>query len=280
MKTKTTDRRIRIRHDDDREMPDWLETRVSYRSGARYLLGTEAVENEDDWLVGLLGEGPLPTLKTLQAIIRESDDAALHADFAEAMRVGGGRRVRRRRQRDAAMDFLLRIPSSAFALNGAMRERIFDALRERGDFIAPVYAHIHSGVALRLDRGFGDPWDSGRSGLCYMAMHVAKSKWVEKPTRESVERMARGEFAAVKAYIEGEVFGFEVEERDPPKGECPHCGHDDADDEDSWSYGDSCWGFYGRDIEGVVEHSLAPVEVVKEAFDSIGEWVEYASAAE
>jgi hypothetical protein len=45
----------------------------------------------------------------------------------------------------------------------------------------PVYAYIHSGIALRAGESFSDPWDSGCLGLAY----VTQQNW--KETQGDVE---------------------------------------------------------------------------------------------
>jgi len=94
----------------------------------------------------------------------------------------------------------------------------------------PVYAYIHSGVALSLGRGgqFADPWDSGRIGTLFLA----KSEWRYR-TRETKKNWSAEHYAKVhietwNQYLSGDVWGFEIT---------------DADGKDI----DSCWGFYGLD---------------------------------
>ena len=48
---------------------------------------------------------------------------------------------------------------------------------------------------------------------------------------------------------------------------------EDVEDELEWNHHDGCSGFYGEDVEGVVENSGTPTEVVREAFDNIDKWV-------
>lgn len=91
-----------------------------------------------------------------------------------------------------------------------------------------LYAYIHGGVVLGLDRGvhpFTCPWDSCQVGFVYA-------------TKASGE-FGDGSFDAVKKavsvlvetwnqYLSGDIWGFIIEDSDG-------------------THVDSCWGFYGRD---------------------------------
>lgn len=107
----------------------------------------------------------------------------------------------------------------------------------------PVYAYIHSGVALSLGRGgqFADPWDSGRIGTLFLA----KSEWRYR-TRNlkkawSAERYAKAHIEEWNQYLSGDVWGFVIE---TPDGE-------DVD---------SCWGHYGIDYARQCAIDAVPAE--------------------
>lgn len=83
------------------------------------------------------------------------------------------------------------------------------------------------------------------------------------------------------AWAWGDVYGFTVEKavemvkltrEDFDKGK-----FENVEDEIEWEDSDSCWGFYGEDVEGVAENSGVPLEVVKDAFyyKNIDKWIEY-----
>lgn len=81
--------------------------------------------------------------------------------------------------------------------------------------VLPLYAYIHSGVALSLDE-FSCPWDSGQVG------------WVLVGKRcgfRSISKAAKSLVSEWSSYLSGEVYGFVVER----EGEQT----------------DSCWGFVG-----------------------------------
>lgn len=69
-------------------------------------------------------------------------------------------------------------------------------------YALPVYAYIHSDIALRLGSfGWGfDPWDSGQSGIMYMP-HSEAPDW-----QRAYEIMAV-ELEEFEAYLNGEVYG-------------------------------------------------------------------------
>lgn len=120
----------------------------------------------------------------------------------------------------------------------------------------PIYMYDHSGIALSTGP-FGDPWDSGQVGFIYCTKKDAVDKC---GSVEQAKENMRGEIRTYGQYINGEVFGFVLEEADV----CDK-GHE------HWEKVDSCWGFYGSDPKenGMMEHMneewepvLAAAEVV------------------
>jgi len=110
------------------------------------------------------------------------------------------------------------------------RECMEDKELRKTHWVFPVFAYIHSGVALSLGRGgqFSDMWDSGHIGFVF----AAKSEW-RYQTRDtkkqgSAHKAARAEVETWNQYLSGDVWGYVIE---TPDG-------DDID---------SCWGFYGLD---------------------------------
>ena len=109
---------------------------------------------------------------------------------------------------------------------------------ENNLIIMPVYAYIHSGVALSLERGgqFNDPWDSGQIGVIY----CTKEEAAENFGKNYSERLLKCFKAIIEewdGYLSGNVYGYTVERN----------GEDV----------DSCWGFIGT-----------PQEVMKTAKES------------
>lgn len=94
----------------------------------------------------------------------------------------------------------------------------------------PLYVYDHSGIAMNTT-GFSCPWDSGQIGYIVVTRERLKSmfpSWrrVSRPRRELLEAYLRSEVQTAADYLEGNVYGFIVE--DENGGEI-----------------DSCWGYYG-----------------------------------
>lgn len=126
----------------------------------------------------------------------------------------------------------------------------------------PVYAYIHSGATINT-KGYSCPWDSGQVGYIYVSKEKIRneysiskvtSKWVDK-----IEGYLNNEIKTFAQYIEGDVYGFTVEEWDPTPGV-------------GWTVVDSCCGFYGTDWEtnGIKDH--IPNELHEELENIEIEW--------
>lgn len=106
------------------------------------------------------------------------------------------------------------------------------AIEARDDVIMlPVYAYIHSGIALNTT-GFSSHWDSGQCGIIY-ADRESILKWfnakkLTKALREKVKECLRAEIEEFGKYLGGEVYGYEIKDS---AGEIV----------------DSCWGFIGME---------------------------------
>lgn len=104
----------------------------------------------------------------------------------------------------------------------------------KGIYALPVYAYVHSGMAISL-KPFSCPWDSGVSGWIYVnKAHFCKEMGMKKFSSKRAYKIAEGEVSELNQYINGEVYGYSVETR--------------ASVEDEWEEtGDSCWGFFGSE---------------------------------
>lgn len=104
-----------------------------------------------------------------------------------------------------------------------------------------LHAYIHSGVALSHS-SFTCPWDSGQIGWHYMTKETLEKEFGgdEDKALECLE----AELKVFQAYIEGDVWGFEIEDEDG-------------------NHVDSCWGFYGDDLDGIL--SYLPEELHEQA---------------
>lgn len=119
-------------------------------------------------------------------------------------------------------------------------------------FSLPLYLYDHSGLSMNTT-GFNDRWDSGQVGMIYCTLEAARENWLQPdatwdtllPTgdgeeitmREYAIRVMQAEVEQYNQYLQGDVYGFVVEECD----KCECCGHEE------WSEVDSCGGFYGSD---------------------------------
>jgi hypothetical protein len=120
--------------------------------------------------------------------------------------------------------------------NEALTREEMDTLAKREDvIILPVYAYIHSGIALNTT-GFSCPWDSGQSGFIYVEKEKVKKEWkvsrVSAKLRNKVEEVLRGEVETFNQYLSGDVYGYRVFEKDESGEETEV---------------DSCWGYYGEE---------------------------------
>ena len=124
----------------------------------------------------------------------------------------------------------------------------------------PVYLYRHSGDTVS-SKPFSCPWDSGQLGYLYFTKEQAREmysiKRISAKKKAQLEESLRRHVKLLDYYVTGQVYGFEVQDQD---GE----------------HIDSCWGFYGEDIEGIAEHLSQDdfpdqdlKKVVEEAFENI-----------
>lgn len=125
-------------------------------------------------------------------------------------------------------------------------------------YITPVYMYDHSGITIR-STPFSCRWDSGRIGFAWITREqlrgcVGPFKRLTKKLRSRVESLVEGEIETYDQFLAGDVYGFVVEEQ--------------YDKCDEWHETDSCWGFYGSDINknGMRDHIgrlIDDAEVIK-----------------
>lgn len=108
-----------------------------------------------------------------------------------------------------------------------------------GSVVLPVYMYEHSGIALSTG-SFGDPWDSGQLGVIVATPDAIRKnfmkKRISKKMREITEKILKSEISTYNDYVSGNVWGFTIEDEEDPSNE------------------DSCWGFFGDDLEGMKGH--------------------------
>jgi hypothetical protein len=123
-------------------------------------------------------------------------------------------------------------------------DEIQQLIDDGGIIWLPVYAYIHSGIALNTG-GFSDPWDSGQCGIIYITREDAKKEWKgfeEQYSEDRVREVLSGEVEVYSQYVSGQVYGFVVETED---GEVVT----------------SCFGFFGDEgIETATTEAKAHVD--------------------
>jgi hypothetical protein len=104
-----------------------------------------------------------------------------------------------------------------------------------GSVVLPLYLFDHSGITISTEP-FGDPWDSGPVG--YIAATPETIAMIGTPP-EHIEACLRSEVKIYDQFLRGDVFGYVIEEGH----KCGECGHEE------WKHVDSCFGFFGSDLE-------------------------------
>lgn len=210
-----TEYRVTLRPDRDPESPrEWdnLGTMVCWAS--RYTLGDEQPKcDNEEWLRDLIGE------------LVNADDPEL-------------------------------IPFDPHGM----------AILDKHVVMLPLYLFDHSGITMNTG-GFSCPWDSGQVGYIYCTLEQCRDNWMRPdatwdtmlPThdgpditmREYAKRILESEVETYATYLEGQVYGFEIQTREV---ELDLFGNEVAGE---WEDSDSCWGFYGYDVEknGMMDHA-------------------------
>lgn len=125
--------------------------------------------------------------------------------------------------------------------------------------ILPLYLYDHSGITMSTTP-FPCRWDSGQVGFIYLTRAKIKEEFgwtrLTAKRRQQLTRYLEGEVELYDQYLRGDTYGFRIED-------------DDGEEVDS------CWGFYGEDVEGIAHHIAVPKEIVAQAFNNIGTGVHY-----
>lgn len=108
----------------------------------------------------------------------------------------------------------------------------------------PVYAYIHSGVALNTG-GFSCPWDSGQSGFVYVTRQTALEWHGKKHLTKAIRARVLESLTAIVQefgrYCNGECYGYVIENADG-------------------AHVDSCYGYIG--FEYVKQEAHGALEIV------------------
>ena len=114
--------------------------------------------------------------------------------------------------------------------------------------ILPLYLYDHSGITISTSP-FSCPWDSGQIGFIFISkkkmLEEYGGKIVTKKLKERVERYLKNEVKTYDQYLQGEVYGVRVFEKELDE---------DGDDVEVHS----CWGFYSE--EDAIEDGMSYVK--------------------
>ena len=130
----------------------------------------------------------------------------------------------------------------------------------------PLYLYDHGGITMSTG-SFACPWDSGQVGFIYVSIAKVKAEYGWKvltaKRRKQIEQYLRNEVQTYDHYLTNNVYGFTVEQWDGVE----------------WGHEDSCWGFFGDDVNEsgmmcYLDRDFT-LEQVREAhrYDKRGEWV-------
>lgn len=127
-----------------------------------------------------------------------------------------------------------------------------------GSEVLPLYLYDHSGITMNTS-GFSCPWDSGQVGWIVATPEKIREgfmvKRITKKVRERVREVLRGEVKVYDQYLRGACWGFVCE---------------DAEGNTT----DSCFGFYGDDLEETGIADSVPDEakgLLEDAWDRRGD---------
>ena len=133
-----------------------------------------------------------------------------------------------------------------------------------GAIVLPLYLYDHSGITMSTS-GFSCAWDSGQVGFIYVTKEriIAEYGDNSEESRNKVTACLQSEVRVYDYFLTGNVWGYVIEES-PPECEC--CGAEKEPE-----HVDSCFGFYGDDLEymGMLDH-VEPEhrDALREAWDN------------
>ncbi len=159
-----------------------------------------------------------------------------------------------------AEDFLVSFAIKYFGLDedtaeGLSMDKFLSMLRECDRVVMlPVYLYDHSGITMST-APFGDRWDSGHVGWIYVdrTMFMRETGNLAPDWRTSAVEMLRDEVNVYRKYLGGDCYGYTLY-----RWNREECSWDDTED--------SCWGFYGSDIEenGIADHIPGLLNALRE----------------
>lgn len=131
-------------------------------------------------------------------------------------------------------------------------------LEKNGIAYLPLYVYEHSGITMRTG-GFSCPWDSGQAGWIYTTKEeilkcgrMIKSekgnyiKITERNWRKAAQIWMEGEVELYDQYLQGECYGYIIDELDMDDQASLESAMDVIDEDDvTWNENiESCWGFF------------------------------------
>jgi hypothetical protein len=153
-----------------------------------------------------------------------SDDSAVSADSTDEfyMRLAEGHGLLEWAHENGHSD------PEIWGLNDETREKAKEIAHEHY-FITPVHCYQHSGIALSTSP-FSSSWDAGHAGFAYVAKEAAEDGAPDdKSPQEWAEDVMTADVDTFGKYLNGEVYGYKIE------------------DKETGMRVDSCYGFYDLD---------------------------------
>ena len=118
-----------------------------------------------------------------------------------------------------------------------------------GSIILPLYLYDHSGISMSVG-SFGCSWDSGQVGWIVATPAKIREafmvKRITKAVRAKAEACLKGEVKTYDDFLTGNVWGYTIESTHAC-GECASKVHEP-------DHEDSCFGFFGDDLDGMKAH--------------------------
>lgn len=98
-------------------------------------------------------------------------------------------------------------------------KKLVEYAKERGIILLPVYRFEHSDVAYKtgIENPFGDPWDSGMTGVIYCEkkdIYRIYQKRICKSIISLINKMMEAEVELYSYYANGEAYVYHVEGTD------------------------------------------------------------------
>ena len=126
--------------------------------------------------------------------------------------------------------------------------------------IKPINMYDHGGITMSTSSvyPFNDPWDAGYVGFIYVTKKTIFEECggiTEENWKERADQYLEGEMKTYDDYLRGDVYGYRLTKKVKQQDKCPHCGEIIREYEEEVE-GDSCWGFYGCEIEtnGILDY--------------------------